>query len=106
MLASVKPVTSEVTKSQLAQPENPEARLYVSKAEVWPYGLFPAGNMRKEVRVPCVYNSPPWGIQQLTINELATLWYVPLLLQDKLEELDKKSLLVQFFHQCRGKHCS
>ena len=103
MLASVNPVTSAVPKSQLTQPDNPEARVYGSKAEVWPYGLFPAGHMRKGVRVPCVYNYPPWGILQLTINELATIWDVPLLLQDKLEELDKKFLLVQFFSLVPGK---
>ena len=49
MLASVNPLTSVVTKSQPVQPENPEDRLYVSKAEVWPYGLFPAGHMGKKV---------------------------------------------------------
>ena len=73
MLASVNPVTSEVPKSQLAQPDNPEARVYGSMAEVWPYGLFHAVHMLKRVQVPCVYNSPPWGIRQLTINEVATL---------------------------------
>ena len=81
MLASVNPVTSAVPMSQPAQPDNPEARVYGSKSKVCPYGLFPAENMGKRVRVPCVYNSPPWVIRQLTINELATLWYVPLLLQ-------------------------
>ena len=30
------------------------------------------------------------------------VWDVPLLLQDKLEELDKKSLLVQFFSSVPG----
>ena len=89
MLASVNPVTSVVPKIQPAQPENLEAQVSGSKSEVWPYGLFPAGRMGKKVRVPCVYNSPPWGIRQLTINELATLWDVPMLLQEKLEELHK-----------------
>ena len=84
MLDSVNTVTSAFPKSQLFQPENPEARVYVSKAEVWPYGLFPAGHMVQKVQVPCFYNYPPWGIQQLTINELANLWDVPLLLQEKL----------------------
>ena len=100
MLASVNPVTSAVTKIQPAQPDNTEARVYVSKYEVWPYGLLPEG------RVPCVYNYPPWIIRQLTINDLATLWDVPLLLQEKLEELYKKSLLVQFFHRRQRKCCS
>ena len=36
------------------------------------------------------------GILQLTINDLDTLWYVPMLLQEKLEELDQKSLLDNF----------
>ena len=81
MLDSVNPVTSAVTKIQPAQPDNTESQVYGSKTKVWPYGLFPAGNMIKRVRVTFVYNSPPWGIRQLTINELATLWYVPLLLQ-------------------------
>ena len=103
MLASVIPVNSAVAKSQPEQPDNPEARVYGSMAEVWPYGLFPAGNMGKRVRVPCIYNYPPWVIRQLTINELATLWDVPMLLQEKLEELDKKYLLVQFLSSMLGK---
>ena len=55
MFASVNPVNSAVTKSQPEQPEIPEAQVYGSKAEVWSYGLFPAGNMSKKVWVPCVY---------------------------------------------------
>ena len=55
--------------------------------------MCPAGN---RVQAPCVYNSAPWGIRQLSINDLATPWDVPLLLQNKLEKLDKKYLLVQF----------
>ena len=70
---------------------------------MWPYGLLPAGNMGKRVRVPCVYNSQPWVILKLTINDMATLWDVPLLLQEKLEEPDKKSLLVQFLSSVPGK---
>ena len=45
MLASVNPVTSEITKSQPEQPDNPEAWVYGTKAELWPYGLFATGNM-------------------------------------------------------------
>ena len=63
ILASVNPVTSSVPKSQPAQPNNPESRVYGSMAGVWLYGLFPAGHMGKRVRVPCVYNSPPWVIR-------------------------------------------
>ena len=74
--------------------------------EVWPYGLFPAVHMLKRVWVPFVYNSPPWVIRQLTINEVATLWYVPLLLQDELEELDENPCWFNFFHRCRGERCS
>ena len=106
MLASVNPVTSAVPKSQLAQPDNPEAQVYGAMAEVWPYGLFPAVHMLKRVRVPCVYNYPPWVIRQLTINEVAMLWYVPLLLQEKLEELDKNPCWFNFCHRCRVKRCS
>ena len=73
MLDSVNPVTSAVPNNQPEKPDNLEARVYGSKADVWPYGLFPAGNMGKRVRVTCVYISPPWGIRQLTINEMATL---------------------------------
>ena len=80
MLGSVNPVNSEVPNIQLAQPDNNESWVYGSKSEVWPYGLFPAGHMRKRVRVPFVYISQPWVIQQLTINGLATLWDVPLFL--------------------------
>ena len=72
-LASVNPVNSEVKKSQPAQPEKPKARVYGSTAEVWPYGLLPAGHMGEKVQVPCVYNYPPLGIRQLTINDLSTL---------------------------------
>ena len=82
MLASMKPVTSEVPNIQPVQPDNPDSQVYRSKSEVWPYGLFPAVHMGKRLRVPCVYNYPPWAIRQLTINELATLWDVPLMLQD------------------------
>ena len=60
--ASVKPVNSAFPKSQPAQPDNPEAWVYESKAEVCSYGLLPAVHMRKRVRVPCVYNYPPWGV--------------------------------------------
>ena len=56
MLASVNPVTSAVPNIQPAQPDNHEAWVYVSKSEVWPYGLFPTVHMVKKVRVPCVYN--------------------------------------------------
>ena len=52
---------------------------------------------RKRVRLPCVYNSPPWVIWQLNINELATLWDVPMLLQEKWEELDKNPCWFNFF---------
>ena len=103
MLASVNPVNSAVPKSQPSQPDNPEAWVYGSKAKMWPYGLFPSGHMGKRVRVPYVYNYSQWVIWQLTINELATVWDVPLFLQDKLEELDKKSLLVQFLFLVPGK---
>ena len=48
ILASVNPVTSVVTKIQPAQPKKPEVRVYGSKAEVWPYGLLPAGYMGKK----------------------------------------------------------
>ena len=77
--------------------------MYGSKSKVWPYGLFSAGNMGKRVRVPCVYTSPPWVIRQLTINDLANIWDVPLLMQEKLEEPDKKYLLVQFLSSVPGK---
>ena len=59
MLDSVIPVASVVPKSQSAQPDNPESRVYESKANMWSYGLFPTGHMMKRVRVTCVYNSPP-----------------------------------------------
>ena len=103
MLASVNLVNSSVTMSQLAQPEYPEAWMYGLNPDVWPYGLFPAGRMSAKVWVSCVYNSPLWGIRQLTINNVSTLWDVPLLLQDKLEELDQKSLLVKFLSSVPGK---
>ena len=49
------------------------------------------------MRVRCVYDCLPWGIRPLTINELAALWGVPLSLQEKLEELDKKILVGSIF---------
>ena len=55
------------------------------------------------MRVPCVYNSPPWGIRQFTINELATLWDVPLFLKEKLEELDKSPCWFNFLSSVPGK---
>ena len=55
------------------------------------------------MQVPCVYNFLPWGIRQLTINDLATLWDVPLLLKEKLEEFDKKILVVKFLSSVLGK---
>ena len=105
MLASANPVNSAAKMDQLAQPEAQEARSYGKKFEVWTYGLFHVGQMSAKVRVSCVYNYPPWGIHQITTNELATLWDIPLLFQDKLEELDKISLLVQLFCQFREKRC-
>ena len=45
------------------------------------------------MRVYFVYNSPPWVIRQLTINDLDTLWDIPLLMQDNLEELYQTLLL-------------
>ena len=65
--------------------------MYGLKSEVWPYRLLPAINTSTKVRVSCVYNYPPWGICQPTINDMATLWDVSLLLQEKLEELDKNT---------------
>ena len=106
MLASVNPVISAVPKIQPAQTYNPESQVYGSMAEVCPYGLFPAVHMGKRVRVSCVYNYPPWVIQQLTINDLAELWYFPLLLQEKLGELDKNPCWLNFCHWCRVKCCS
>ena len=105
MLDSVNPVISEVPKSQRTQPDNPEAWVYGPNSNVWPYGLLTAGHMGKRLRVPCVYNYPPWGIQQLTINELDTLLDVPLLLQEELEELDKNPCWFNFFQQCRLRRC-
>ena len=103
LLASVKPVTSSVSKSQPAQPDNLEVWVYVSNSEVWLYGLFPVGHMGKSVQVPCVYNYPPWGISRLTINKLDTLWGVHLLLQEKLEELEK-FLVGSIFFYCAGEN--
>ena len=80
--------------------------MYVLKFEVWPYGLFPVVQMSEKMRVSCVYNYPPWGICQLTINDLAMLWYVSILLKDKLEELDKNPCWFNFFHQFREKYFS
>ena len=68
MLASVSPVNSAAKIDLPAQPDTQEARVYGTKFEVWPYDLFTAGQMSTKVRVSCVYNFPPWGIHQLTIN--------------------------------------
>ena len=58
VLASLNPVNSEVKINQLAQPEEPEARVYGLKFEFWPYGLLPVEKMSEKVQVYCVYNSP------------------------------------------------
>ena len=91
-LSIVNPFNSASKIDQLAQTEAPENQMYGTKLEVWIYSLFPAGKMSAKVRVSCVYNYLPWGIHQLTINELYTLWDVPLLMQEKLEELDQFSI--------------
>ena len=93
MLACANPVNSASKMDQPEQPEAPEPWFYGKKFEVWTYVLFTDEEMSAKVRVPCVYNSPPWGIIQHTINDLATLWDVPILLQEKLDELDLISLL-------------
>ena len=103
MLASVNAVNSTLKMIQPEQPEDPEARVYGSEFEVWPYGLFPVGKIIAKMRVYCVYNYLPLVILQLTINELSTLWDVHMLLQEKLEELDQKTLLVQFLSSVLGK---
>ena len=103
MLDGTNTVNSAATMSQRAQPQEPEARVYESKSEVWTYDLLTAGKMSTKARLSCVYISLPRDICQLTINQLATLWYVRLLLQEKLEELDQKYLLVQFFSSVPGK---
>ena len=54
MLAGVNPVTSAVTKSQLAEHDEPKARMYGPKSEVWPYGLFTAGHMEKSAGILCL----------------------------------------------------
>ena len=59
--------------------------------------------MGTNVQVHCVYNYPPWGIRKITINDMAVLLYVPMFLQENLEELDKKFLLVQFLSSVSGK---
>ena len=59
--------------------------------------------MSTKLRVYCVYNSPPRVILQLTINNIATLWDVALLLQEQLEEVDQTPLLGQLFSSVPGK---
>ena len=85
MLASLDPVNSADKMDQQAQPEAPEAWVYGTEFDVCPYGLFTDGKMSAKVRVSCVYNYHPWVIIQLTITELATIWDVPMLLQENLE---------------------
>ena len=106
MLACANPVNSASKMDQPEQPEAPEPWFYGKKFEVWTYVLFTDEEMSAKVRVLCVYNSPPWGIHQPTINDLATLWDVPILLQEKLDELDHISLLAQFLSSVTGKNCS
>ena len=43
------------------------------------------------------------GHSKISINELSTLWDVPILLQEKLDELDHISLLAQFLSSVPGK---
>ena len=96
MLANLNPVNSEAIMDQLAQPKAPEAWVYGIKFEVCPYGLFTSGQMIAKVQVSCAYNYLPCGILQLTINELANKWDVPLLLQEKLEEPEQIYIFSNF----------
>ena len=48
------------------------------------YGLYTSGQMSAKAGVYCVYNSPPWSIPQLTMNDMTTLWVVSMFLQENL----------------------
>ena len=73
------------------------------KSNFWPYGLFTSGQISAKVQASRVYNFLTWVIILLTINDLDNLWYVPLLLQEKLEEIDQTTLLVNFLLLVPGK---
>ena len=75
-----------------------------SGREVWPCGLFPVEHKSTLVRVRCVFNvTTRWGTRALTPFELATLWDVPILLQDYIRSQGWHTLLERFTHIVPGK---
>ena len=81
-----------------------EARVWKDGTKILPFGLFPASCPASLVRVPCVFNTPvKWGVHQLTQEEAATLWDVPLLLQERLTRDGYSTMLERFLHGVPGK---
>ena len=75
-----------------------------SGREVWPCGLFPVEHKSTLVRVRCVFNvTTRWGTRALTPFELATLWDVPILLQEYIRSQGWHTLLERFTHIVPGK---
>ena len=73
-------------------------------SDVCPFGLFPHAHPTAVVRVPCVYNKPTrWGRRSLTPGELAALMDVPILLQNDLVKMDRRSVLSQLGGVVPGK---
>jgi hypothetical protein len=102
--AALHPVTSARPADKPQVPTVRDARVYHDGSEVLPFGLFPASRPASLVRVPCVFNTPvKWGVRQLTQEEAATLWDVPLLLQERLARDGYSTMLGRFLHGVPGK---
>ena len=83
--AALQPVTSAPPAAQPQAPVAREARVYQDGSEVLSFGLFTASRPTSLVRIPCIFNTPvKWGARQLTQEEAATFWNVPILLQERL----------------------
>lgn len=66
-------------------------------AAVGSWGLFPSGSSSERVLVPSPFSPSGWGLRILSARELATLHDVPILVQDRFEQLGKTRDLTAFF---------
>lgn len=87
----------------LPRPVQRSAEVVWEGDHVSPYGLFPADSVGAVVRVPCVFLPDGWGSRALRPAELATLWDVPLLLQEWCRDNDMACLLTSLLSAVPGK---
>jgi len=72
--------------------------------QLMPYWLFPAIDPLISVWVHCEYNSPiKWGIRPLLPTELSTMWDVPIVLQEWLQEFSAPVELLALMDGITGK---